>query len=47
MQSDIEKEESFPFLDEVIPQVWDVSSLGLAINVPPEKILLRPNAPYP
>lgn len=47
MQSDIEKEESFPFLDEVIPQVRDVSSPGLAINVPPVKILLRPNAPYP
>ena len=33
LQSDVEKEESFPFLDEVNPQVWDVSSPGLAINV--------------
>ena len=47
LQSDVEKEESVPFLDEVSPQVWDVSSPGLAINVPPVKILLRPNAPYP
>ena len=27
--------------------MWDVSSPGLAISVPPVKILLRPNAPYP
>ena len=47
LQSDVEKEESFPFLDEVNPQVWDVSSPGLAINVPLVKILLKPNAPYP
>ena len=47
LQSDVEKEESVPFLDEVNPQVWDVSSPGLAINVPPVKILLRPNAPTP
>ena len=47
LQSDVEKEESVPFLDEVNPQVWDVFSPGLAINVPPVKILLRPNAPYP
>ena len=30
-----------------IPKGWDVSSPGLAINVPLVKILLRPNAPYP
>ena len=47
LQSDVEKQESFPFLGEVNPQVWDVSSPGVAINVPPVKILLRPNAPYP
>ena len=47
LQSDVEKEESIPFLDEVNPQEWDVSSPGLAINVPPVKILLSPNAPYP
>ena len=45
--SDVEKEESVPFLDDVNSQVWDVSSPGLAINVPPVKILLRPNAPTP
>ena len=47
LQSDVEKEESVPFLDEVNPQEWDISSPGLAINVPLVKILLRPNAPYP
>ena len=47
LQSDVEKQESFPFLGEVNPQVWDVSTPGVAINVPPVKILLRPNAPYP
>ena len=47
LQSDVEKEEFFPFLDEVNPQVWVVSSPGLAINVSLMKILLRPNAPYP
>ena len=47
LQSDVEKEESVPFLDEVNPQVWDISSPGLAINVPPVKILLKPNASYP
>ena len=47
LQSDVEKQESFPFLGEVNPQVWDVSSPGLAINVPLVKILLRPNAPTP
>ena len=47
LQSDVDKEESIPFLDEVKPQAWDVSSPGLAINVPPVKILLRSNAPYP
>ena len=46
LQSDVEKEESVPFLDKVNPQAWDVSSPGLAINVPPVKILLRSNAPY-
>ena len=46
LQSEVEK-ESVPFLDEVNPQVWDVSSPGLSINVPLVKILLRPNAPYP
>ena len=33
LQPDVEKQESVPFLDEVNPQVWDVSSPGLAINV--------------
>ena len=47
LQSDVEKEESVPFLDEVNPQVWDVSSPGLAINVPLVKILLKSNALYP
>ena len=47
MPSDIEKEESFPFSDEIIPQVWDASSPGLVIHVPPVKILLRSNTPYP
>ena len=47
LQSDVEKEEFFPFLDEVNPQVWVVSSPGLDINVSLMKILLRPNAPYP
>ena len=47
LQSAVEKEESVPFLDDVNSQVWDVSSPGLAINVPPVKILLRPNAPTP
>ena len=47
LQLEVKKEESVPFLDEVNPQVWDVSSPGLAINVPPVKILLRPNAPTP
>ena len=47
LQSDVEKEESVPFLDDVNSQVWDVFSPGLAINVPPVKILLRPNAPTP
>ena len=47
LQSDVEKEESVPFLDEVNPQVWDVFSPGLAINVLLVMILLRPNAPYP
>ena len=47
LQSDVEKEESVPFLDEVNPQVWDVSSSGLTINLTAVKILLRPNAPYP
>ena len=45
LQSDVEKEESFPFLDEVSPQVQDVSSPGLTINISSAKILLRPNAP--
>ena len=47
LQSDVDKEESIPFLDEVKPQAWDVSSPGLAINVLLVMILLRPNAPYP
>ena len=47
LQLDVEKEESVPFLDEVNPQEWDISSPGLAINVPLVKILLRPNAPTP
>ena len=47
LQSDVEKQESFPFLGEVNPQVWDVSSPGLAINVPLVKILLKSNALYP
>ena len=47
LQSEVEKEESVLVLGEVNPQVWDVSSPGLAINVPPVTISLRPNAPYP
>ena len=47
LQSDVEKQKSVPFLDEVNPQMWDVSSSGLTINFPAVKILLKPNAPYP
>ena len=47
LQSDVEKEESVPFLDEVSPQVWDVSSPGLSINVAPVKILLGQILPTP
>ena len=46
-QSEAEKEESVPLPGEVNPQLWGVSSPGLAINVPPVKTSLRPNAPYP
>ena len=47
LQSAVEKEESVPFLDEVSPQVWDVSSPGLSINVAPVKILLGQILPAP
>ena len=47
LQSAVEKEESVPFLDEVSPQVWDVSSPGLSINVAPVKILLGQILPTP
>ena len=47
LQSAVEKEESVAFLDEVNPQVWDVSNPGLAINVAPVKILLGKMLPTP